>query len=748
MAEVHGRSHAYLHVFSKPEICTGAELTSIPETVTVSSEAADVHILTERFSVDEPLVLDGSVKPNKLRGVRRTPVSADASTWPMDYFYDLFGSSAQNAVPQRSLLSAAGFFSGLALLARSQIRASSSAIFRDRDASPGRTADDANPDQPDNVVLLLLAALCDDIDELERLLDSGTPPASSQHGWTALHMAAVMGHTPAIRCILQHAASQPVLAELINARTDGLMETPLHLAAAYAPREQQVPCFQLISSFAPTEEPFAHLTQRNVIDETLVHRAAVSDNASLIELILGAVDRRNTSHNQSEELHSVVEMHRATFVRQVDYKDRFCRTPLWHAAAVGACTAISSLARLGAALNFSDDEGLTPLHAACREGKADAAETLISLGAVLHIPTHYLDFTPLHFAALCGHADCIRVLIARGASVNSGAGIKPIHLAAASGSMDCVRALTSARAWCNLPSLPVLKPKGNGEYGISGDSAGSAAEIADLCGHPEISEHIKSVEEARAAQQQQQQQQHQGTFAYTQAHQLQGVSETGTFSFGPASYGGMGGPFGRAAPFLMMSSSRTRPAPGYGNLLARPPLPQMTPAPESSLMRWPEPMSPGYGPAPGYAPLYSPPTSNPPAGWPNTSQVQAPNDAYPQFPIPAYNHPGYQIPYPYAVQSHPVPAPTGQMTLQESQRLERELRAAQAHRDARLDQWSEGAISQRDITQVLNDLSMYEGELQRQTQMIQMVHELQFQNGLREGAVLYSDNGQPILELE
>jgi hypothetical protein len=169
-------------------------------------------------------------------------------------------------------------------------------------------------------------------------------------------MAALMGHQSAIRCILQHPASEPTLEEFINARTDGLLETPLHLAAAYAPREKQVPCLQLISPFAPAKEPFAYLTQRNTTDVTLVHRATVSDNPDQIEFILEAIDKRNTSHNQDQELQSIVETYHATFVRQVDYKDRFCRTPLWHAAPVGACAAISSLVRLGATLNFSDEE--------------------------------------------------------------------------------------------------------------------------------------------------------------------------------------------------------------------------------------------------------------------------------------------------------------------------------------------------------------------------------------------------------
>jgi hypothetical protein len=45
-------------------------------------------------------------------------------------------------------------------------------MFRHLDTSAGRTADDVSPVvQPDNAVLLLLAALRDDVKELKRLLE-------------------------------------------------------------------------------------------------------------------------------------------------------------------------------------------------------------------------------------------------------------------------------------------------------------------------------------------------------------------------------------------------------------------------------------------------------------------------------------------------------------------------------------------------------------------------------------------------
>ncbi|KAK4220914.1 hypothetical protein QBC38DRAFT_157642 [Podospora fimiseda] len=715
MAQVHGRNYAYLYVFSKPEICTSAELDFIPEGVaevgTASTNEGDVRILTERFSVDEPLLLEATVKANTLRGVRRRPVATDVDTWLTDWVYRLLNLPAQHTTRQNNPRSAAVFLSGLTSKLRSRLRPSASSLFRHRDGLFGDTS---------NIELLFLAALHDEVGELKWLLDSGTAPDSSKHGWTALHIAAAMGNQSSIRCILQHSASRPILEELINARTEGLLETPLHLTAAYAPREHQIPCFQLISSFAPAAEPFAHLIQRNTTDETLVHRAAVSDNAPLIHLILEAIDKRNASHNRDEELHSMVETYRATFVRQVDYKDRFCRTPLWHAAAVGSCEAISLLVGLGADLNFSDDEGFTPLHAASREGKTDAVDLLISLGAAPNTTTPYLDFTPLHFASLCGHVDCVRLLIAKGAEINSGIEIKPIHLAAAAenNSMECVRALTDAGAWCNVPCKPFLGPDWDGQYKILSDSAGSAAVIAEFCGHLDVAEHIKRVEEARAARQAGAQQQP------IQIEPQQVVSATETLPHGFKSYGQTGGSFGRTAPFLTtMASSRARPAPGYGNLLARPPL---------------------TGPSP--------------MGWAQYEQISSPNMAwfpnpglYPQSSFPrAYNEGRWNYQQAIPAQSSLLFVPTvasGYSQLQVSQHLERELRAIQAHRDSILDQHGEGYISDRDATHVLGELRVYEEEIERKTRQIQHSHEFAFQNDLQNGAVLVDASGQPILEL-
>jgi hypothetical protein len=119
-------------------------------------------------------------------------------------------------------------------------------------------------------------------------------------------------------------------------------------------------------------------------------------------------------------------------------------------------------------------------------------------------------------------------------------------------------------------------------------------------------------------------------------------------------------------------------------------------------------------------------------------------------PFSIYNQSNYQDSYRYPIpaQSHHAPTTAGESTLQESQHLERELRSVRAHRDVILDQWSEGIIFQRDITRALNNLSMYEDELQQQTRSIQMKHALAFQDDSHKGAVLVSDSGQPILELD
>lgn len=130
--------------------------------------------------------------------------------------------------------------------------------------------------------------------------------------------------------------------------------------------------------------------------------------------------------------------------------------------------------------------GVTPLHAAAREGQLDAAKLLITMKANVnarslikntplnlaamhnHVPlvklllvngadvniTGHNRSTPLHHAAEKGHADVIKVLLANGTSVNAkdNNGLTALHHTAIKGHLEAARALLKGGARTDIKS--------------------------------------------------------------------------------------------------------------------------------------------------------------------------------------------------------------------------------------------------------------------------------------------------------
>lgn len=64
----------------------------------------------------------------------------------------------------------------------------------------------------------------------------------------------------------------------------------------------------------------------------------------------------------------------------------------------GRVEAIERLVAAGASTKSKDDEEMTPLHYAARQGQVAAIETLVAAGASPHAQAHD-NATPLHLAA-------------------------------------------------------------------------------------------------------------------------------------------------------------------------------------------------------------------------------------------------------------------------------------------------------------------------------------------------------------
>lgn len=95
------------------------------------------------------------------------------------------------------------------------------------------------------------------------------------------------------------------------------------------------------------------------------------------------------------------------------------RTPIYYTTEADTT---ELLINAGAAVNAKDDEGMSPLHAAAKNGYLDVAKMLIDNGAEVNA-TDKQKQTPLHAAAENGQAEMCELLL------NNGAELKVLDIA-------------------------------------------------------------------------------------------------------------------------------------------------------------------------------------------------------------------------------------------------------------------------------------------------------------------------------
>ncbi|CAM9607837.1 unnamed protein product [Ectocarpus sp. 8 AP-2014] len=134
---------------------------------------------------------------------------------------------------------------------------------------------------------------------------------------------------------------------------------------------------------------------------------------------------------------------------RVNVKDNDGETPLHAACAVGCSEGIRALVQHGADINTMTADGRTPLAFTAFYGRADATKVVLDAGADVNAPARITDESQaLSLAASNGCVDAMKVLIQHGADVSARDtnGYSALHHAALGNQVGAIDALISAGA--------------------------------------------------------------------------------------------------------------------------------------------------------------------------------------------------------------------------------------------------------------------------------------------------------------
>ncbi|KAK8859739.1 ankyrin repeat protein [Apiospora arundinis] len=142
----------------------------------------------------------------------------------------------------------------------------------------------------------------------------------------------------------------------------------------------------------------------------------------------------------------------------LDARDQDGLTPLMKAARDGDSCVLELLLDGGANVNASDTDNRTALSWASSEGQDVVVKTLIDRGADIEAvasSVHRPGFTPLGLASVDGRNTTVKLLLARGANVDAknGFGTTPLQLASNGGYVDIVKLLLDRGADINKEDI-------------------------------------------------------------------------------------------------------------------------------------------------------------------------------------------------------------------------------------------------------------------------------------------------------
>jgi len=315
---------------------------------------------------------------------------------------------------------------------------------------------------------LFVAIQYDNLEVAELLFEHGADPnMKTEHGWTALHVAAshgptmtrllldngavsevsgyekltplhgaaYRGHMESVRLLAEHGASLHARSEISGSPQDG---SP----AVVALRSGHVD----ITKYILFEAGGGDLSEEN-LDE-LMDAAASSGDIEMVQTFFeaganpDAHDVRLVWHNNKRVYagpitSAVLGGSAETVVMLIELgatvqdPQRYQGVPLLASAARrNSAEIINVLLKHGLDVDYSDDLGRTALHMASRGHASKAVEALIIGGADVNARTNYGE-TPVYFAVELASIDVLQLLLEHGAdpSIPNANGDTPLSLA-------------------------------------------------------------------------------------------------------------------------------------------------------------------------------------------------------------------------------------------------------------------------------------------------------------------------------
>ena len=239
------------------------------------------------------------------------------------------------------------------------------------------------------------------LDVVKMLVEAGVGVRdTNDNGRTCLHVAACNGRTEIVHYLVG-------LPEVELDQGDADSDTALHLAAV----EERTDVVQVLIDAG------ADIDTQNNEGRSPLHTACEYGGLDVVKMLVRAgAGVRDTNDIGCTCLHVAADFGHTETVHyllclpqvELDQGDDDNDTAL-HLAAVEACT-VQVLIDAGADIDTQNNEGWSPLHAACARGALNIVKTLVRAGAGVRA-TDNDGCTCLILAARCGHTETVRYFV-------------------------------------------------------------------------------------------------------------------------------------------------------------------------------------------------------------------------------------------------------------------------------------------------------------------------------------------------